>query len=184
MKKANMILIGLFVSSLVTLFFINTAVAAYGSVYIYPDGDYKPPQWGPTGGQIHDLDNYWRVAEQTEEHYIYSQIYPCLDKYTMSNPGLSSQYIPQVKMMVYAKCVGGRILSMYMRIDGVTYKKTVTVQGSGYSWYEFSKSCSSGCWTAADINGMRCRVFTEEWDWDWIGISRIKIKVYWNTVCL
>ncbi|MFX1480481.1 MAG: hypothetical protein ACFFCI_20485 [Promethearchaeota archaeon] len=180
MKKTNIILIGILVFSIFPIFYANAAIAAYGSKYIYPDGDYQTPQWGPRDGEGH----WWRVAEQTEEEYIFSFISPCLDKYTLSNPGLSSQYIPQVKMMVYASIVIGSIpdntkLDMYMRIDGVTYKKTVTVQGD-YTWYEFSLSCPSGYWTAADINGMRCRV-QSYWYFGEILLSRIKIKVYWTT---
>ena len=185
MKKQNIILIGILTFSIFPLFFIQSAVAAYGDVWIYPDGDVSG-RWAmePFVG-----DHYEKVEEQSETKYLYMPGQAGAKQiFTMDDVSLTNKYIPNVRLYVMVKNVGGsRLLSLSMVIASTTYtSENITVSGESWYWEIFSASKSGGgCWSDADIDAMQASIeaFDEETD-DVIRVSRMKVKVYWNSICL
>lgn len=185
MKKKNIILIGILAFSIFPLFFIQRAVASYGYVWIKPDGDLNS-KWAlePWG----DGDRYVNVREQSEDKYIFIPGWLDLKQsFTVDDVSLPSRYIKNVVMYVYAKNEDAdRDIQLSMKIGGQTYTSDIiTVSGQSWDWVTYSASKESGCWVDANIDAMQVHVkaFDEDTE-DLIMVSRIKVKVYWNTLCL
>ncbi|MHA2007074.1 MAG: hypothetical protein ACXACO_08125 [Promethearchaeota archaeon] len=181
MKKKNIILIVILAFSIFPLFFIGRVVAASGYVWIYPDGDYSA-KWSRSNIYI---DWYEHVRPQTEEDYIYVDDYVGGNQgFYMDDVSLTNKHI--LNVVLYAYCIpnGARDIKLKVKIAGTSYiSDIITVSGGGWRWETYSASKDSGCWTDANIDGMRAYVeaFNEE-SGD-VYISRMKVKVYWNDIC-